>query len=333
MSESQLLPRTLWIDIAKGIAIILVVLNHTVQGIFKAELGSAGNVWNFFHDFCYSFMVPVFFFFSGWLTKKNVPALAKLKIVGSRLLYPYVLWSLIQFSILVLTQAGNRRPDWHDIPGYLVGGWMQFWFLNVLILITVADLTLRVLRVPSSVRLILAAFCAFIVGPGFLPAVAHRSFLESWIYFELGLFLWSLKSRSFKNSELWLGIGFGLIVLLSMEYYGFGIGTEARPLVAFFGILFCSSFSAIIARKTQLLARLFSVFGRYSLQIFILHIIFAAGVRILLEKSGVTSFGWHVVIGLLVGFAGPLIFAAFEERKIKFLFKLPSLPKRKTELV
>ena len=55
-----------WIDIAKGIGIILVVLGHTLVPQVR-ETGFAGFLW----IFIYNFHMPLFFFLSGYLFEKD----------------------------------------------------------------------------------------------------------------------------------------------------------------------------------------------------------------------------------------------------------------------
>ena len=57
-----------WIDIAKGIGIILVVLGHTLVPQVR-ETGFAGFLW----IFIYNFHMPLFFFLSGYLFEKGLP--------------------------------------------------------------------------------------------------------------------------------------------------------------------------------------------------------------------------------------------------------------------
>ena len=61
MSNSITIPNRLnWIDWAKALAIIFVVYGHT-----PAEKG------DFLHNYITSFHMPLFFFISGFLTKKE----------------------------------------------------------------------------------------------------------------------------------------------------------------------------------------------------------------------------------------------------------------------
>jgi fucose 4-O-acetylase-like acetyltransferase len=63
--------------------------------------------------------------------------------------------------------------------------------------------------------------------------------------------------------------------------------------------------------------------GRYSLYIFVMHVIFAAGVRTILLKAGVNSFAVHMIVGLAVGIGVPIGVAMLVKRlRMTWLFTL-----------
>lgn len=76
-----------WIDITKGIAIILVILGHSIIGL-KAN------------DFIFSFHMPIFFIVSGILFKEK-DVLFVIKHNAQRLLIPYAVTS----GILIIARA------------------------------------------------------------------------------------------------------------------------------------------------------------------------------------------------------------------------------------
>lgn len=78
-----------WLDISKGIAIILVVLGHT--------LSSSNPLWSII----YSFHMPLFFFVAGY-TFKSKPIVEELKSSALRLLLPYVVCFVLISLISVL---------------------------------------------------------------------------------------------------------------------------------------------------------------------------------------------------------------------------------------
>lgn len=108
-------PRLNWIDIAKGIAIILMVLGHT-------------SIPTFFSNFIWAFHMPLFFIASGWTTnwqKTNFKGFTKRKL--QTLLVPFLIYSF--FVILLHIPQG-----WSDFKLWIVHGWEGYalWFIPVL---------------------------------------------------------------------------------------------------------------------------------------------------------------------------------------------------------
>lgn len=83
--------RILWIDIAKCLAIMLVVLGHTLRG---------GQV----QKFVYSFHVPAFFFLSG-MTCKTDKIIDRIKLDFIHIMIPYYCFGIM--SILVFIFLGE----------------------------------------------------------------------------------------------------------------------------------------------------------------------------------------------------------------------------------
>lgn len=78
-----------WVNIAKGIAIFLVVYGHVIDGL--ADSGYTFASYEVQHGIIYSFHMPLFFFLSG-LFFDNMLKRELLTVIKSRalsLLYPY----------------------------------------------------------------------------------------------------------------------------------------------------------------------------------------------------------------------------------------------------
>ena len=58
--------------------------------------------------------------------------------------------------------------------------------------------------------------------------------------------------------------------------------------------------------------------SKYTMPVFLMHTIFAAPIRIILMKIGINNALVHIVLGLFISFAGPII-AAYIMGKIKYL--------------
>jgi fucose 4-O-acetylase-like acetyltransferase len=109
--------RLKWIDIAKGIAILLMVLGHSSIPSFLSNL-----IW--------AFHMPLFFIASGWTTnwqKTDFIGFTKRKI--RTLLVPFIFYSFIILSIYIL-------EGWVDFNHWIYNGWVSYalWFIPVLFL-------------------------------------------------------------------------------------------------------------------------------------------------------------------------------------------------------
>ncbi len=88
--------RILWIDVARGIAILLVVLGHCI-----GNLNDPGN------RFILAFHMPLFFFLSGMCISENViPAKNYLVKKVKNLLVPQAVLGTLNF---ILNRGGGKR--------------------------------------------------------------------------------------------------------------------------------------------------------------------------------------------------------------------------------
>lgn len=92
--------RCVWIDTAKGIAIFLVVLGHSVQYYLCKDNYEDHFLWKFI----YSFHMPFFFILSGYVIGLK-PLSLKVKNKFCRLLIPYASWAVINFVVMSVVQG------------------------------------------------------------------------------------------------------------------------------------------------------------------------------------------------------------------------------------
>ena len=112
--------RKLWLDIAKGITIILMVVGHT-------------TIHHIASDFIYCFHMPLFFIASGFISSylKHSP-LEYIKHKAHTMMLPFITYSII--VSLVLYFIGQI-----DFPILLSNGWGGYalWFVPVLYLASI----------------------------------------------------------------------------------------------------------------------------------------------------------------------------------------------------
>lgn len=108
-----------WIDVAKGLGMVLVVLGH--MSIPKG-----------LEQFIYSFHVPLFFFVSGFLHRDNFSGQWCLRKLDA-LLLGYVLWGALEIATCSWAKGESASPLLH---GYLLGnGAGVSWFLMSLLVV------------------------------------------------------------------------------------------------------------------------------------------------------------------------------------------------------
>ena len=97
-----------WIDFAKGITLLLVIIGHTVSGVLSGAI--------------YSFHMPLFFILSGITAKLSSSAQQfsdKTQHSFRRLMFPFFLIYTIQTVVYLLRHFSNIQQDASFHPAYL----------------------------------------------------------------------------------------------------------------------------------------------------------------------------------------------------------------------
>jgi fucose 4-O-acetylase-like acetyltransferase len=130
-SDTKPARRSLLIDVVRGLAISLVVLGHTNQGIAHRGWWGASTVGHDLQAFIYAFHMPAFFFVSGVFLNKSVEKRGMLHFTLGKLrtiLYPYILWTCVYLlaSVLFSRFMLQTTPSFHTFLYNLAtgeGGW------------------------------------------------------------------------------------------------------------------------------------------------------------------------------------------------------------------
>ena len=111
-------------------------------------------------------------------------------------------------------------------------------------------------------------------------------------------------------------IGGLTFLILSILVY---VSDIHNDVVAFIlGLLACASVVRVLAAFEDNFGWFMDFIAKYTMQIFLMHTLFAAPLRAVLLKIGITSAAIHVILGLAISFAGPII-AAWIMKKTKWL--------------
>lgn len=174
--------RVEWVDAAKGIAILLVVLFHAT-----AFLGDAGLswYWRIANPLLETFRMPLFFFASGLFASASL-ALPFTQMFRRRawpLLWLYLLWTAVY---VVVTQvlpwgwAERPRPQLSSIATAWLMPNASIWFIYALFLYSVAAWLMR--RLPVWAQLGMAGLLSLVVGSD-LVAIGDVTWSKIAMYF------------------------------------------------------------------------------------------------------------------------------------------------------
>lgn len=300
--------RVLWLDYAKGIGILLVVLGHVLRGLVDNDLIQPDDVGYRWFDFTlYTFHMPLFFFLSGMTAaaslNKGRPAFIKTKLWT--IAYPYLLWSVLFGILRVLFSA--KGVTWERIAWLPIYPMSIFWFLYVLLMCHLVFAVWPERRRGVLTGLSIAAFAVTEFVPQDVQAVWPPLFFffGAMPFYMAGHYL-----KSFSNSapvRLWtapaLVCGFALSVLIAHQIVGWRYQSILAVPASIFGI------AAVIAMARQIrptIGATLAILGAASMTIYVSHTIIASISRKLLERVGINALTPNIILLFVTCIAVPL---------------------------
>ncbi|WP_422060110.1 acyltransferase family protein [Sphingopyxis sp.] len=284
--------REQWLDVARGLGIILMVHGHIVNGLAAAEL--LGGNWLYVNFIIYCFHMPMFFVISG-ITAAHGLERGRWAFLRPKLwtvVYPYFLWSILQLMAKFAVGGAVNHPVGFDdllaIPWKPVE---QFWFLYALALCHLfAAFVPRKLLAPAAA---IAFALSFVMSGWSFRAGAHYiPFYAAGLLFSAALLRW-------RPRTLWLLSWAGLIVLGTIVWnIPDGYTSIPARIAGIFGIVGTFTLAKLAAGRWQ---DIFVWLGQRSMTIFVLHVFTGAGIRIVLLKLGVTDAVLHYGAGMIAG--------------------------------
>lgn len=316
------------IDVAKGIAIVAIVLGHVLRGLTSAGILADGSSSQIADLALYSWHLPVFAFVSGLFVQSSIEKRGTcpyLRIRISTFLWLYILWTLLQVSVKLA--AGNSVNSVAGITDLidLIHPEGQLWFFPWIAIATISVVIVRPWASAARGGISIgtaAAISVFSWGDG--GTVIGTQGLALYVFFIGGASLGAQRYLdTMSRVPAWLAapsLAFTFVLVVSpanaptSTYTNSFMGTPLGILLtatATFTVLLSSHVIGNLSndsrfRRLSFLSA-FAYLGKNSLIIFIAHILFASGARILLSHLGVTSVAIYIGAGLLAGIVGPLI--------------------------
>lgn len=315
-------PRVAWIDTAKGICIIFVVMMHTVRGV-EAACGEIGLMHNVV-SFAAPFRMPDFFLISG-LFLSRVLVRDWRSFADKRILhfvYFYVLWLTIQFAFRapgIAMEAGATAALQQYLQAF-IHPWGTLWFIYMLPVFAIAAKLAFTHRIPH--WLVLAVAAVLQAAPVHTEFVIIDSFAERFVFFYAG---YALAPGIFRFAD-WIGQRplSGLCILAVWAvingFLVFNGGYAAAPslvtpgyaalpgvslVLGFLGAVAIASSAALLSRRSTF--RFLSYLGANSIVVYLAFFLPMAAGRSLLLKLGVNSVDLIAVTVNVMAVVCPLI--------------------------
>ena len=313
--------RNVLVDRLKGYACFLVLFGHVIMGIRLAGIDIPKFFWGM-EKFIWSFHVALFLFLSGvvykitgeWKGKQSKWKfiLHKLYTLG----IPYIAFSVVYILINSLVGESNTGFAVSDIFYIWKTPVAQYWFLYALFFLfciwTAFSGMIKNWQITLIVVLIGYLAPIFGISLGSMDVVFYSA-----LAFGIGTFVNFKGITRNANWAKWLIVlmhivtGVVLVLLNKIE------APFIKELMILFGIYSSIMFISII-QSLKFISRFLDFVNKYSFQIYLLHTIFTAGIRIILLRMNITEWWIHVLLGTVCGLVFSVL-AAVIAKKVRFL--------------
>lgn len=320
MNENK---RIVWVDYLKAFTCLLVVIGHLLQSLQKAGIPQNLQLTNFIIYYIYLFHMPLFMCISGFLySKKKLEETSfsgyikfeKRKLID--LMIPYIVFYLIYLGINILFSKDVNTPKGkNEFVGMLNNPMSPYWFLYALMSIFLITPLLEKIFKENKRKVLVFYIILKIISIFYQPNIYLIKSISTYgIYFYFGCFIREEKIIGKREKFILILLHF-LIAIIIFKY----LNNVNKYIYQF--IVLCMAIYGIIAYieifKNIEKNKILNTFKSYTFQIFLLHTIFAAGIRIILLKFKIQNYFIHFIVGILASIYLPVFVSKISE-KIKY---------------
>lgn len=320
--------RIAWVDTAKGLCIVLVVMMHSTLGVEKYS--GVENWLHAFIEWARPFRMPDFFMISGLFLARRIdrPWRRYLDSKVAHFAYFYVLWMTIQFAVKAPGLVASE-PVEDVLATYFIGfvdPESTLWFIYLLAVFFVATRLLG----PLNRWIVLAAAVALEMMPIETGNTLIDEFAGRFVYF-YGGYVFASRVMGFArrvDGTPWPTVAAGLLAWGLLNGLAVAAGVAPLPGVSLalgtVGAFAVVSMGVLLSRHPA--ARGLRYCGANSLVIYLAFFLFmAASRKVLLATGVIADMGLASLVVTAAGVAGPLLlFHAVRSTPLAFLFSRPS---------
>ncbi len=334
--------RFLWVDYAKGIAILLVLYRHIFEGIKAAGFSIEKYMGIEYANIAfYSFRMPLFFIISGIFFSRSLGKRGLAKFIESKartILYVYVLWASFQiiFQLLLANYVNADRSlkDFLYIL-YFPRNLDQFWYLHTLFLVIILYAIVSVKLKLTPIWQVTTGLVLYFISCYVFQADWQLYFINDILHYYLFFGIGDLLSRYFfdENSSRKLSswkVFFVLLPFFVLGQYYFVVRNVEKfdinkyyqyveyyePLLYLLIALVGCLFVIVVCFKLQSKEfKWLKTVGSHSLYIYVSHVFAASATRILLSRVlGIDNVPVLLIVCMFSACVFPILLYKFSQK-------------------
>lgn len=307
-----------YIETLRGLAIILVVFGHMIGITSTGGMRvSDDSIYRYLYYSLEYVRLPLFTVISGWVYA-NKPVLATNRsrfLAGKfrRLIIPMLVVGTLLFVMRMFIPGTNTTPHISELPENLIFPYDVYWYLFSLFLIF---LTISVLdnqaffhKLQGWLATLCCAFVILFISETYLDPVPNFFSFKGAAYlfpfFLLGIGIFRFK-EILLNDRLALVLLFIFtvaVIIQQMMWFGYLPMQEKK---SFLGMTVGIS-GVLLLFRLRMKNNLLVWIGGYAYGIFLFHVFFTGGSRIVLTRIGIGNQAVILIMGVIIAIGASIV--------------------------
>lgn len=322
--------RIIWIDIVKIFACILVVLGHLHMSMMLSNYYAKEAIYYWFPiQTIYTFHVPLFFVCSGYLYQMKSfggsiidDHIKTIISKGLNLIIPYIFFSLVTLLLKVIFSADVNNQATPIIDTILFNPVAPYWFLYALFFLFCVIPRFKKKRY-IGIFFLFSLFIKniYIINPSLVEILPYaiRMIIINSSWFLFGMLLTNYSLCANRKNKIFFSFLLFIAIIISFIFYQHENKDMLGQMII--GWLFVIAIVGLVQlKKWDKFENIISKLSKYFLPIFLMHTIFAAGIRIIMFKLGIYTLSIHILVGIVFSFIIPIVVYEILKKKWVLFF-------------
>ncbi|MGC1240477.1 MAG: acyltransferase [Chryseosolibacter sp.] len=312
------------VETLRGLAIILVVLGHMIGYTSTGGMRvSDDSVFRYLYYSLEYVRLPLFTVISGWVyANKPVLATNQVRFIKGklrRLIIPMFVISTLLFLFRMVIPGTNTTPELHNLPRNLIFPYDVYWYLFslfiIFVTITILDTKPFFHKLEGWFITLVGAFVFLFISENLLDPVPNffsfkgAAYLFPFFLAGIGIYRYKDFLLNDKMTVLTLLVFIASVTVQQMVWFGYFPVQEKHSILG----MTVGISGVLLLFRLKLKNQLLIWIGAYAYGIFLFHVFFTGGIRIVLLRLGLEN---QVVI-LVLGVLGAIFFSILAEMIVK----------------